>query len=92
MSMKKQVPATLKLAVAQPTVLLENSRTAAPPSLRKLVDRSHHRPPPKLMDRSRPRLRCEARRADPPRRADKAAPRKIAALQTVILNERHSRE
>jgi hypothetical protein len=26
------------------------------------------------------------------RRANKAAPRKIAALQTVILNERHSRE
>jgi len=35
---------------------------------------------------------ARARRADPPRRADKAAPRKIAALQTVILNERHSRE
>jgi len=89
--MKKQAHGTLKLAVAQPTVLLENSRTAAPPSLRN----SWTAATIVLLQNSwtAAALGCaRARRADPPRRADKAAPRKIAALQTVILNERHSRE
>jgi hypothetical protein len=45
----------------------------------------------KISQTPEPSRSARGPRADPTR-AHKAAPRKIAALQTVILNERQSRE